>query len=108
MRTELTDLEDKGEKTPRKSKRDIVSEWREKNLEELDRNLSTWKSIRDDPDASDRDRIEAGKAIARQMGALAPDAAQKQPTGERVYPGGHEPKLKPAHAAELEAILNGL
>jgi hypothetical protein len=72
-------------------------------MDELDRNLATWKAIRDDPDAGDKDRIEAAKAIARQMGALSPDKG-----GEKAYVQSSSPSIKPEHAAELNAILDKL
>lgn len=85
-------------------RKDVISEWRAGHLEELDRNLSTWKSIRDDSDASDKDRIEAAKSIARQMGALSPDSKGTAAASAR----SDAPKLKPEHAAELESILAGM
>ena len=87
-----------------KSKRDIVSDWRAANIEELDNNLRVWKSIRDDPDASDRDRTEAAKSIARQLGALSPDTKDK---GREVTKPS-APKLKSDHSAELDSLLEGL
>ncbi len=87
-----------------KRRRDVIQIWREANLAELDRNLSTWKAIRDDFEASDKDRIEAAKAIARQMGALSPDQ-KKTEKEERRDEGPVKPKLKDEHSAELEALL---
>jgi hypothetical protein len=92
---------------PQKAKKDIITSWREKNIIELDKNLSTWKAIRDDCDASDKDRIEAAKAIARQMGALSPDA-KKTEKEERRDDAPVKPKLKDAHSRELEALLDAI
>jgi len=92
---------------PAKKKRDVISAWREKNIEELDRNLTTWTAIRDSQKASDKDRIEAAKAIARQMGALSPDA-KKTEKEERAENAPHVPKLKDEHQAELDALLDAL
>ena len=87
-----------------KSKRDIVSDWREANIEELDNNLKVWKAIRDDPDSNDKDRIEAAKSIARQLGALSPDLKEKGGGST----GTDKPRLKDEHSKELESILSGL
>ena len=85
-------------------RKDVISEWRASHLDELDRNLSTWRSIRDDHEASDKDRIEAAKSIARQMGALSPDSKGTAAASAK----SDAPKLAPAHAAELEDILSRL
>lgn len=88
-------------------KKDVLIEWRERNLAELDRNLATWKAIRDDHEASDKDRIEAAKAIARQMGALSPDPKKTEREEKRDEQRSIKP-LKEEHEKELEDILRGL
>ncbi len=90
---------------PKRSKRDIISDWREKNIAELDENLRVWKSIRDDNQSSDKDRIEAAKSIARQLGAMAPDAAAQK---AGLSADTSQPKHKDAKRTELEDLLDSL
>jgi hypothetical protein len=85
-------------------KQDIVSAWRAKHLEELDKNLDTWASIRDDPEASDKDRIMAAQSISRQMGAMTADAVSKK-SGEVAH---EKPALKKDHMDELDTFIENL
>jgi hypothetical protein len=52
-----------------------LHEWRESHFVELENTLQVFKSIRDDPEASDKDRLEAGKNIARLLSAMTPSRA---------------------------------
>lgn len=55
-------------------------EFRKKHMmKELEANLKVWREIRDNPKATDKNRIEAGKAIARQLGSLQPDKETSKP-----------------------------
>lgn len=46
--------------------------FREANFKELEATLAVFKAIRDDPEASNKDRIEAGKSIGRMLSAMSP------------------------------------
>jgi hypothetical protein len=92
---------------PRK-KRDILQDWRTTNIGELDKTLEVWKTVRDDPSSSDKDRIEAGKAIARLLGAMSPDSAK---AGEKTVTESGAiatPSHKPEVEAELQKLLADL
>lgn len=45
-------------------------------------NIRVWKSIRDDPGAKDKDRIEAAKCLARQLDILSPEKVTQPPGGK--------------------------
>lgn len=51
-------------------KKDLLS-FRKKYIQELEKNVEVWKEIRDNPDESGRDRIEAAKNIAKVLGAFS-------------------------------------
>jgi hypothetical protein len=61
-----------------------LAEWRKTNFAETQKCLDVAKSIRDDTGASNKDRIEAVKSIARLLGSLAPEriAAPKGSSGD--------------------------
>ena len=82
-----------------------LSEWRERNFAELDRCLEASMQIRDDPEASPRERNTAIRNIAAMLGALTEKAAPAQ-----VKKQGRidTPEHNPAHKAELEELLSGL
>jgi hypothetical protein len=92
---------------PSKRRRDILTDWRQANVGELDKTLEVWKTVRDDPDSSDKDRIEAGKAIARLLGAMSPESTK---AGEKAVEvsGIVTPMHKPEVEAELQELLAGL
>ena len=46
--------------------------WREKHFPQLEATLNVLKAIRDDPEASNKDRIEASKSIGRLLSAMSP------------------------------------
>ena len=54
-------------------KDDIVQAWRNDHKDELNRTLEVLIGIRDNPEEKSRDRIDAGRSIARMLGALAPE-----------------------------------
>jgi hypothetical protein len=92
---------------PRK-RRDIVADWREKHLHELDKTLEVWKSVRDDPDSSDKDRIEAGKAIARLLGAMSPESPKAAEKSAVEAGGIVQPHHKPEVEKELQELLESI
>ena len=62
----------------RKAHKEALNEFREKHLHELEETIQVFIEIRDNPEAQDRNRIEAGKSVARMLAALQPDR-QVQP-----------------------------
>ena len=50
-----------------------IDAFRKKHIKELETNMAVAVSIRDDVEASPRDRNEAIKTISRMLGALQPD-----------------------------------
>jgi hypothetical protein len=91
--------------TKSRKRRDIVADWREKHLHELDKTLEVWKSVRDDPDSSYKDRIEAGKAIARLLGAMSPESPKAADKAVSESGAIVTPQHKPEVEAELQALL---
>ncbi len=64
-----------------KKPKSSLREWREKHQGEMEKNLQTLIAIRDDTDASDKDRIEASKNLSRILGGLAPERGSKSSSG---------------------------
>lgn len=60
-------------KLTKKVKEEALAEWRQKHFKEMNKNIKVMKAIRDNPDATDKNRIEATKAIARMLGTLSPE-----------------------------------
>jgi len=78
-----------------------LTEWRDKHFAELEVCMTVAKSIRDDPEAGAKNRIEAVKIISRLLNALQPekgDAAPKLPTAKKAG-------LDPDHEKRLNEIL---
>jgi hypothetical protein len=77
-----------------------LAEWRKTNFAQTQRCLEVAMSIRDDPEASNKDRIESVKAIARLLGSLAPEriSATKGSSGDENR----------ALSAEEASLLNSL
>ena len=70
---------------PRKSEdKRLLSEWRQTNWGELDTTLALLKRVRDDESASNKDRIEAGKAIARMLGGLAAESTKERDSSPKA------------------------
>lgn len=63
-----------------------LASWRESHFGELEATLKVFVAIRDDPTASNKDRIEAGKNVGRMLAAMT---APK-----------HDPKKKPEEKKE--------
>jgi hypothetical protein len=77
--------------------------WRELHSEELDATLKVLKGIRDDTEASNKDRIEASKSIARMMAAMSPG---KPPVAAAQNLAKDKPTLSPEHQKGLDEILD--
>ena len=58
-------------------KQAALAEWRARHFEELDRNLSVLTSIRDNPKAKDKDKVDASKAINRMLDVVTPEKFEK-------------------------------
>lgn len=87
-----------------KKKSDNLTEWRKTNFAETQRCLEVARSIRDDPEATNKDRIESIKAIARMLGSLAPEriAAPKGSSGDE------NKALSPEETSLLGGLLNDI
>jgi hypothetical protein len=55
-----------------KAKHTELVAWRQAHFGELETTLTVLKGIRDDPEASHKDRIEASKSISRLLSAMSP------------------------------------
>ena len=55
-----------------KTKHTELAAWRQSHFAELEATLSVLKSIRDDPKADYKSRIEASKSIGRLLSAMSP------------------------------------
>ena len=53
--------------------------WRARHFGELDKTLEILKTIRDNPDSKDKDRVDAAKSIARILDAMSPEKIDKGP-----------------------------
>jgi len=58
---------------------DIAQEWRLAHKDELDKTLAVLISIRDDEGETAKSRIDAGRAIARMLGAMSPEKEEVKP-----------------------------
>jgi hypothetical protein len=79
---------------------DIVTAWRLEHKDELNKTLEVLISIRDNLDEKSKDRIDAGRSIARMLGALAPEKE-----GEAKKKAPEMPKMKDELTAGLEEVL---
>ena len=92
------------EKLKQKVLKEALAEWRAKHIDQWEKNLEVAMAIRDDPDASNRDRNEAIKIISRLLGILQPE---KQTTKEKKEEAKKkEPELSKEEIELLEQILN--
>jgi len=83
-------------------KDDLVQSWRLEHKDELNKTLEVLIGIRDNLDEKAKDRIDAGRSIARMLGALAPEkesAVKKSPD---------KPRMKTDMEDGLEAVLGRL
>lgn len=86
-----------------------LSSWRANHFDELERTLTVLKEIRDDPEASNKDRIEAGKSIGRLLSAMAPEKVSAVTSEEKdsaAVTRKNIPTLPPALKKRLKAITN--
>lgn len=79
---------------------DVVQKWRSDNKDELDRTLAVMVGIRDDPDQKAKDRIDAGRSIARMLGGMAPEQADKKVPAK--------PEIRSKVEDELERLIEKL
>jgi len=80
-----------------------LNEWRRTHFAELDANLAVARLIRDDPQASNRDRNEAVKSIARMMGIMGNERPKESVSSKDK---AERTELTAAESAELERLLN--
>lgn len=83
-------------------KSETLAEWRKANFKEIQKCLEVARAIRDDGEASNKDRIEAIKSIARMLAALAPEriAATKNVSGDE------NKELTQDETSLMDALLN--
>lgn len=85
-------------------KDEAISTWRKAHVDELDKTLGVMKSIRDDPEAKDKDKIDAGLAIARLLGAVASDGRTVKPVG----PDTNRPQHRGTVRANIDKWLDAI
>jgi len=85
------------------SKKDLAA-WRATHFKELEESLKVAMSIRDDPDAGAKNRIEAVKIIARMLDGLKPEKEDTRPK----FQAAGKAALDPEHEARLIKILGKL
>lgn len=83
----------------------VLAEWREAHFHELDDCLRVSAEIRDDPEASARERNAAVRNIAALLGALTEKSAPAQSKKQGRIDA---PEHTEAHKAELDALLDEL
>jgi chaperonin cofactor prefoldin len=86
-----------------------LTAWRASHFAELEATLRVFKEVRDDPEASNKDRIEAGKSIGRLLSAMAPEKVSSATTEEKDSTAvtiRNIPTLPPALRKRLKAITN--
>ena len=94
-----------------KADKDHTSEltaWRKSHWDELEATLKVFKSIRDDPEATNKDRIEAAKGVGRLLAVLSPEKVSAN-SEEKDSAGTSRrkiPELSPALKARLASVLN--
>jgi len=87
----------------KKAYKEVLEQFRKKHLPQLEKTIQVWIEIRDDDEASDRDRLEAGKNIARLLAAMQVDkiSAKKSET-----PPEKKAKLTEKELEEIDDIVN--
>jgi hypothetical protein len=79
--------------------------WRDSHFAELEATLNVFKGIRDDPEASDKDRIEAGKSIGRMLSAMTPSRAAATPENTTINKQTlQKPELSPQLKEQLTRL----
>jgi len=85
-----------------------LRKWRASHFAELESTLNVLKSIRDDPDASNKDRVEASKSIGRLLAVMSPDKVAVTASEEKDSASvsrRNVPTLSPALKARLASVL---
>jgi hypothetical protein len=70
--------------------------------------LRVFREIRDDPEASNKDRIEAGKSVGRLLAVMSPERVSSVSSEEKDSMGvvlRNKPELSPALKRRLKAIV---
>jgi hypothetical protein len=91
-----------------KKKEDGLTAWRASHFAELEATLKVLVSIRDDPEAKDKDRIEASKGVGRLLSALSPEKVAVTASDEKDSASvsrRNKPELSPALRARLNSLL---
>ena len=91
-------------KNPKTRLAEDLAIWRKKHFAELEKNLTTAISVRDNTDATDRDRNEAIKTISRLLGGLQSDRVQagKDPRDTKPFTDTEEAEIQ----ARVKSILD--
>ena len=87
-------------RTTADGRKEALADFRAKYFHELGNSLNVAIAIRDNPDASDKDRNEANKFIARLLDALAPERQTSQ--AQKI-----KESLKKSTKPELSLDLKG-
>ena len=85
-----------------KKDKEAIGAWRERHFKQLEETLNVAISIRDNDKANAKDRIEAGKLIARMLHALQPEREGTKMGATSTQ----KPILKPEHQTILDEILS--
>jgi hypothetical protein len=85
-----------------------LTSWRASHFPELEATLNVLVSIRDNPKAKDKDRIEASKGVGRLLSAMSPEKVAVTASEEKDSASVSRrniPELSPALKARLSAVL---
>jgi hypothetical protein len=85
-----------------------LTAWRASHFAELEATLRVLVSIRDNPDAKDKDRTEACKGIGRLLSAMSPEKVAVTASEEKDSASVSRrniPTLSPALKARLASVL---
>ena len=86
-----------------------LRKWRASHFAELEATLIVLRSIRDDPEASNKDRVEASKSLGRLLAVMSPDKVTALASDEKDSASVSRrniPTLPPALRAKLDSVLN--
>jgi hypothetical protein len=78
---------------------DLVQSWRIEHREELDKTLAVLIKLRDDETVKPKDRVDAARSIARMLGSMVPEQA------DRVGKSAEKPVIKSKTEEDLEELL---
>jgi len=88
----------------KKAYKEALAEFRKKHLPQLEKTIQVWIDIRDDEEAKDKDRSEAGKNIARLLAAMQVDKAPASKQSDTTP--AQKPKATDKELEELDDIIN--